>query len=118
MNNKYDIHERIYQFVLEVLRYIKKLSKTYENQILTNQLIRAVTSVGANDQEADGSLTKADFMHCYTIVRKEGKETLYWLRLIGDCNINHKQEGSVLIDEGNEIIQIVTAIIFKTKKKK
>lgn len=113
-----DIHERIYQFVLEVLRLIKSLPKTFENQILIGQLTRSVTSIGANDQEADGTFTKADFIHCYTLVRKEAKESLFWIRLIGDCNPSLKEQASTLIAEGNELVSIVTAIIFNTKKNK
>ena len=77
----FDIHERIFQFVIAVLKDIRVVNKTNENQIILNQLIRSVTSVGANDQEADGVSTKRDFIHCYTIVRKELKESRYWLRL-------------------------------------
>jgi len=114
--NPSDIHARIYAFVLEVLRFIKKYPKTFENQVLTGQLIRSVSSIGANDQEADGALTKADFVHCYTIVRKEAKESLYWIKLLSDCN-DSKNSTDHLLQEGDEIIRIVTAIIFNTKKR-
>ena len=116
-NTKHEIHERTYQFILKVLRFIKKLPKTYENQILIGQLIRALTSVGANDQEADGTFTRADFIHCYTIVRKEGKESVFWIRLLGDTNPQFKEEAQGLITEGEEITSIVTSIIFSAKKK-
>lgn len=111
-----DIHERIYQFVLSVLRYIKTLPKNFENQTLIAQLIRSVTSIGANDQEAAGTFTRADFSHCYTLVRKEAKESLFWLRLFGDCNNSPEKVKSLLI-EGDEIVRVVTAIIFSTKRK-
>lgn len=112
-----DIHERIYQFILRTLRLIKALPKTFENQVIVGQLIRAATSMGANDQEADGTFTRADFIHCYTVVRKEGKESLFWLRLLGDCNPIFKQRMGDLTQEGDEIVHIVTSIIFKTRKK-
>ncbi len=111
-----DIHERIYQFILSVLRYIKTLPKNFENQTLIAQLIRSVTSIGANDQEAAGTFTRADFAHCYTVVRKEAKESLFWLRLLGDCN-NSSQKVKSLLIEGDEIVRVVTAIIFNTKRK-
>lgn len=75
------------------------------------------TKMGANDQEADGTFSRADFMHCYTVVRKEGKESLFWIRLFGDTNISCKQEADDLLQEGDEIVRIVTAIILKTRKK-
>jgi four helix bundle protein len=118
MNQKpSDIHERIYTFVVSVLRFIKAYPKTFENQVLIGQLIRSVSSIGANDQEADGALTKADFIHCYTIVRKEAKESLFWIRLLSDYNNSHKDSTDFLLKEGDEIIRIVTAIIFNTKKR-
>jgi four helix bundle protein len=62
MNNKpKDIHERIYQFVVQVLSYTKLLPKTPQNLILINQITRSVTSMGANDQEADGTDSRKDF---------------------------------------------------------
>ncbi len=112
-----DIHERIYQYIFSVLQLLKKIPRSYENDVVIGQLIRSITSVGANDQEADGSFTKADFIHCYTIARKEMKESLYWLRLLGDCNIKFKQEISELLQEGDEIMRIITVIILNTKKK-
>jgi four helix bundle protein len=79
---KYDIHERIYGFVLRVVTLANSLPKTDSNIVAVQQLLRCSSSVGANDQEADGTLTRRDFLHCYTVVRKETKETDFWLRLI------------------------------------
>lgn len=117
-DNKHNIHERIYQFVLKVLRFIAKLPKTFINQQIISQLIRSVTSMGANNQEANGTFTRADFIHCYTTVRKEGNESIFWIRLLGDCNPAFSDEAKVLLQEGDEIVRIVTTIIFNTKKQK
>jgi four helix bundle protein len=70
----HEIHERIYQFVVRVLKLIKLLPKTPENLIIIYQITKSVTSMGANDQEADGCDSKKDFVAKYAIVRKEGKE--------------------------------------------
>jgi len=67
--------------------------------------------MGANDQEADGALTKKDFIHGFTVVRKKGKETVFWMRLILETNSKFKSEGLVLIQEGNEIVAIISVII-------
>src|SRR5260221_14441871 len=113
-----DIHPRIYQFVIRVLKLIKQLSKTPENVIIINQIVRSVTSIGANDQEADGALSKRDFIHKYSLVRKEAKETEYWLRIIADTNDSLKGRMKNLLQENMEIIKIVTSIIYKTKNKR
>ena len=64
----YDIHQRIFDFVVAVLTFISKLPRTQTNFIITGQITRSVTSIGANDQEADGASTKKDFglnSHCF-----------------------------------------------------
>lgn len=113
-----DIHKRIYDFVIRVLKLIKELPKTPENVIIIYQITKSATSMGANDREADGVTTKKDFIHKYSIVRKEGKETDYWLNLISDTNPNLKPRMRDLIQEGQEIIKIVSTIIYKTQQKK
>lgn len=110
-----DIHQRIYDFVIRVLDLAKALPKTQENLVFTNQLIEAVTSMGANDQEADASESKRDFLAKYSIVKKESKETNYWLRLIYDRNPNFRARMESLIQEGKEILNIVATIIYNTR---
>jgi four helix bundle protein len=112
---KYDIHERIYKFVINVIMMTNILPKTSTNLVIINQIIRSVTSMGANDQEADGTLTRKDFTHCYIIVRKESKETVFWLSLIADANPTLRLRLEVLIKEGQEIVAIISSIINKTK---
>lgn len=109
-----DIHERIYQFVVAVLLFTKTLPKTPQNFIIVNQITDSVTSMGANDQEADGTNTKKDFVSKYAIVRKEGKETQYWLRIIGDTNLEYKDKTNTLINENIEINKIVSSIMYNT----
>lgn len=109
----FDIHERNFKFVVMTLKLIKYLPKTLENQVIINQLIRSFTSVGANDQEADGVSSKKDFIHCYTIVRKELKETRYWLTLLTELNPALKSRFQFQIEESTELIKIVSTIISK-----
>jgi len=119
MNNKnYDIHERIFKFIVNVIKFLDKLPKTQTNLIFINQITRSVSSMGANDQEADGALTRKDFMHGFTLVRKEGKETVFWLRLISELNQQLNSNPQLLIREGNEIVAIVSTIIKNAAKNK
>ncbi|MEK9175809.1 MAG: four helix bundle protein [Patescibacteria group bacterium] len=113
---EYDIHERIFKFIVDVVKFLNKLPKTPANLIFINQITRSVTSMGANDQEADGASTKKDFIHCYTIVRKEGKETVFWLRIIVETNLTLSIEAKDLTSEGNEIVAIVSTIIKNSSK--
>lgn len=113
-----DIHERIYQFVIRVINFTKSIPNTSQNLIIINQVTRSATSMGANDQEADGTDSKKDFIAKYAIVRKEGKETSYWLRVIADTNDSLKPRMEDLIQECKEIVKIVSTIILKTKNNK
>ena len=114
---KYDIHERIYKFIIDVVKLVNSLPKTPSNLVIIGQILRSVTSMGANDQEADGTLTKKDFIHTYTIVRKEGKETNFWLRLISETNMSSiNQNAEKALDEGTQIVAILSSIINKTRK--
>jgi len=119
MPNKttYDIHERIFYFVVDVIKFVKPLSRTVDSEIIIKQIIRSVTSMGANDQEADGALTKKEFVHRYSIVRKEGKETIFWLKLIGALDKTKYKKTEILKKEGLEIVAIVSTIISKANRK-
>jgi four helix bundle protein len=115
-NKKFDIHSRIFEFIVTVINFLNKLPKTPTNIIFINQCTRSVTSVGANDQEADGASTKNDFIHEYIIVRKEGKETLFWIQLIARTNgTKYAEEARTILKEGNEIIAIISTIIKNTQ---
>lgn len=112
--SNYEIHDRIFNFVVEVLKFLNKLPKTPTNLIIINQITRSATSMGANDQEADGTSTTKDFIHCLTTVRKEGKETMYWLKLIAKTNENYQSRATTIFNEGMEIVAIVSTIIKKS----
>ena len=114
LENRPDIYERIFNFIVLVIGFVGKLPKDYTNQIIIGQITRSATSMGANSQEADGTTSRKDFLHCLTTVRKEGKETVYWLRLIEKLNPAKSVDGLALIKEGNEIVAIVSAIIKNT----
>jgi len=116
-NQKYDIYDRIFKFVVSVLKIVKLLPKTDENRIIFLQIIRSNTSMGANSEEADGSSTSKDFIHCFTIVRKEGKETGYWLKLILELNPMLSEKIVPLIKECSEIVAIVSKIISNSRKR-
>lgn len=115
-NKQIDIHERIYKFVLRVIKLLSSLPKNNINLNIIDQCSRSVTSVGANDQEADACQSKKDFILKYSIAKKELQETNYWLRLIKDLNPNFAQRMENLMIEGKEILLIISKIISNTKK--
>lgn len=112
----FDIHKRIFNFVISVLKLTKLLPKTQQNLVFINQITRSVTSMGANDQEADGSSSRKEFFRSLTIVKKETKETNYWLKIIMETNPGYKDQTKPLIQEGQEIEAIISSIIQKSKQ--
>ncbi len=110
---EFNIHKRIFNFVIRVLKLTKELPKTNQNLIFIGQITRSVTSIGANAQEADGSTSRKEFFRCFTIAKKETKETNYWIRVIAEINPLFKERMQSLIIEGKEIESIVSAIVQK-----
>lgn len=112
-----NIHERIYAFVLEVIKLTQQLQKNPSNIVIVNQILRSATSVGANDQEADAAESRKDFIAKYTIAKKELKETSYWLKLINDTNQTINNDIKTLRNESEELLRIISTIIINTKNK-
>lgn len=109
--HKRDIHERIYKFVLSTLRVLTRVPRTPENIILIKQVVRSAGSIGANASEADGAETKKEFIHRFTISKKEAKETLYWLSLLADHNSGLKSEFKPFLKEISELVAIISKIV-------
>jgi len=117
--NKIDIQERAIIFAIRTARFTDKLPPKRSTFEYGKQLIRASASIGANLQEADGALSRKDFLHKLGIARKEAKETNYWLILIKEtaspispeliCELNW------LLNESRELKLILSKIIINTK---
>lgn len=112
-----DIHKRIFTFVTQCFNEIvKRIPKTVENIPIIQQISASLTSMGANDREADAAGSPRDFIAKYMIVRKETKETVYWLSFIQQTNHIDTPVIEKYINEGNEIGSIISKIIENTKK--
>ncbi|MEK7495092.1 MAG: four helix bundle protein [Patescibacteria group bacterium] len=117
-NTDKDIHKRIYQFVVKCFKeVVKNIPKTKENLPIVKQISSSLTSMGANDQEADGASSSKDFIAKYMIVRKETKETKYWLSLIKDTSGLSESIINPHIQECHEIQMIVSKIIENCRNK-
>jgi four helix bundle protein len=111
-----ELRERTYKFALGIFELCSKLPNTDEARIIKRQLLKAGSSVGANLEEADGSLTINDFVYRVDISFKECKESRYWLRLIVDRKLLKKGIVQTLLDESLELIKILSTIIYKCLK--
>lgn len=113
----FDLEERTAIFSQKVIDYVKKISQNNITSPLINQLVRSVTSIGANYCEADEASSKKDFINKLCIAKKEAKETKYWLRLIAHIAPQFIDEARVHWREAQELNLILAAIIRNTKNK-
>lgn len=116
---KYEpINERAFKFAVRVINLCKSLPKDETNRILINQVIRSATSIGANLEEASGAHTKAEFINCTNISRRESRETDYWLRVIYEVNNQTiKNRMKELLKESDEIVSILVSSVKKLQGK-
>ena len=106
-------------FSLRVIKLIKFLNtqwvRDYTFEVLSKQLIRSGTSIGANISESQNAQSKQDFISKLCIALKEADETKYWLTLLNKAGYLDNAEYEAIINDNNKIIGILITIIKKTK---
>src|SRR5436190_8747764 len=110
------IVSKSYAFALEVIKLYKLLVDKKE-YVLSKQVLRSGTSIGANIHEAVGSESKKDFIHKLGIAVKEARETSYWLNLLKDSDYLSLTEFDRLNGLCDELIRILNSIILTTKER-
>lgn len=108
---------KAYVFALEIVKIYKCLCNDRKEYVLSKQLLRSGTSVGANINEAISAQSKRDFVHKLNIALKEARETNYWLNLLKDSEYINPVEFDTLNNKCNEIIKMLTSIIMTTKER-
>jgi len=113
-----DIRQRTFEYASRVIKLYQALEVGDQGagRVLSRQLLRSATSIGANIEEAQSAESRRDFIHKLTIAQKEARESLYWLRLIEKSKIIPPKRLGLLIQETDEITAVITAIILSTKK--
>ena len=109
------IQQKSYAFALEIIDLYRKLGKANE-YVLSKQLLRSGTSIGANVEEAQAGQSRADFISKMSIASKEARETCYWLRLLRDSNTIANSEATSLLSEAESLVNILTAIVKSTNQ--
>jgi four helix bundle protein len=117
MQEKSLIKKRTYAFALKVIELHKILIAKNE-YVLSRQLLKAGTSIGANVEEALAGQSRADFLSKMSIASKEARESNYWLRLIRDSRVIQDSHVDQLIAESSEIIRMLTSIVKTTNNSK
>lgn len=109
----FDLEQRTLSFAKDVIRLCKQLPQNVINREIVGQLVRSSGSVGANYREANDALSKKDFNYRIKIVRKEAKETCYWLELLLEANPEQRSDIDRLFNESVELKKIFSSIVNK-----
>lgn len=109
------VKNKSFWFVVRVVKLYKFLCEDKKEFVLSKQLLRSGTSVGAMVREAEHSESKADFVHKMAIAQKEMNETLYWLELLKETEYLSLQQFESINTDAVEIIKLITTIIKTTK---
>ncbi len=110
------LRDKSYDFALKVIATYRALQVEQREFVLSRQLLRSGTSIGANAEEAIGAQSRRDFLSKISIAYKEARETHYWLRLLRDSKLLEVEKANLLIRDSEELIKLMGAIISTTKK--
>ena len=106
---KWILKDKSFSFAIRIVNLYKHLSEEGKEYIMSKQVIRSGTSVGAMIREAEHSESKADFIHKLAIAQKEINETLYWLELLQETNYLSTKEFESIYADATEIIKLITS---------
>ena len=109
------IETKSFNFAIQIVKLYKYLYYSKKEYVLSKQLLRAGTSIGANVAEAEQAQSKADFISKISIALKEATETDYWIRLLNATDYLSNYEIKTILANCNELERILTAIIKSSK---
>jgi four helix bundle protein len=109
--------DRCYKFSLNLIKFIEKLPYKQTSKIISNQVLRSGTSVGANLVEATASSSRLEFKKFHEIALKSANETKYWLNLLKDSQKADTITVSGLLDEITQLSNMIASGIIKLKGK-
>ena len=98
-------------FAVRIVRMCQHLQANHLEYVLSKQVLKSGTSIGANVHEATQAFTHADFTHKMSIALKESVETEYWLELLSETDYLSKAEFDSLLADNKELTKLLTAIL-------
>lgn len=112
------LKDETYKFSLRMVKLFQHLSQEKKEFVLSKQVLRSGTSIGANTEEAFQGESKADFIHKLAIANKEAFETHYWLRLLRDSGMLEAKLAESLINDCCELQALLVTSIKTAKRQK
>jgi len=116
-HSKSIVGEKAYLFALRIIKAFKFLTQEQREFILSKQVLRSGTSIGALTREAEHAQSRADFVNKMNIALKEANETAYWLMLLKDSDYIDEKTFSSIHADCDELIRLLVSIVKTTKEK-
>ena len=113
---EHSVQHKSFSFAIRIVNLCRFLRESQNEYVLSKQLLRSGTSIGANVAEAQQAQSKSDFIHKINIALKEAYETNYWIRLLHATHYLKDQEYESIISDCTELEKLLIAIT-KTAKK-
>ncbi|MFI3294232.1 MAG: four helix bundle protein [Rikenellaceae bacterium] len=109
------VKHKSFQFAIRIVNLYKYLCESEKEYVLSKQLLRCGTSIGAMIRESEHSESRADFIHKLAIAQKECNETIYWIELLHETKYLKDVEFQSIHNDAEEIIKLLASIIKTTK---
>ena len=113
---KNPVQEKSYQLAINTVKLCRMLEKEHKEFVLSRQLLRSGTAVGALVRESQNAESKKDFIHKLAIAQKECDESIYWIDLMNDTDLLAKEIASSYKEDATEVLKLLKSIIISTKK--
>lgn len=111
------LKDKSFAFAIEIVKTYKVLVEEKREYVMSKQLLRSGTSVGANIRESKNAESTNDFIHKLGISQKECDETLYWLELLKETEYLNQEAFGNLSDQANQILKMIRSTILTIKQK-
>jgi four helix bundle protein len=112
---KDEFNKRVYRFALDVIAFVDRLPAEQTSRIITDQLLRSTTSIGANVVEAQAASSRKDYTSFLTNALKSANECKFWLGLLGDSGRGDREAVNKLLKEATEIANILATSVLTLK---
>jgi|TARA_Y100001933_G_C18770205_1_gene467874 four helix bundle protein len=110
------IRTKSFDFAVDVVKLYKDLVENEREFVMSKQLLRSGTSIGANVREAEFARSRPDFINKMTIGLKEANETDYWLDLLHKTKFINKEDYSIYKEKIQEILRLLVSIVKSSKR--
>jgi four helix bundle protein len=119
MNDKKEniLLSKSFRFAIRIVKLYQYLKETNKEFVLSKQLLRSGTAIGALVREAQNAESKADFVHKLGIAQKECDESIYWIELLKETNYLKEIEYETIKSDAEELLKIIKSSIITVKKK-